>query len=109
LTNDWVCSVHHPLVFNPTVNILQLGRINTLMRATSQFHFLIKFRCRFRRNDQQQRTLVIVNTILINDRSVTDFQIHWQSCKPESGDYTKYWETQPEFYSNQDNISSKGP
>jgi hypothetical protein len=47
--------------------------------------------------------------MLINDRSVTDVQIQWQSCKLENEEYSKYWETHPEFYSNHDNISSKGP
>jgi hypothetical protein len=78
------------LVLNQTVNILELGRINTLMRANSQFHCRIKFHCRFQRHDQQQGTSVIENTMLINDRSVNDFQIQWQGCKPERGEYSKY-------------------
>jgi len=49
------------------------------------------------------------STMLINDGTVNYFQIQWQGCKPESGEYSKYWETHPDFYSNQDNISSKGP
>jgi len=80
-----IYSVYQPLVLNPTVNILELGRINTLMWTTSQFHFLIKFHCRFQRHDQQQRTSVIENTMLTNDRSANDFQIQWQGCKNESG------------------------
>ena len=51
-----ICSVHHLLVLNPTVNILELGRISTLMRATTHFHFLITFHCTFQRHKQQQRT-----------------------------------------------------
>jgi len=98
-----ICSVYQPLVLNTTVNILELGRINILPRATSQFHFLIKFHFRFQRHDQQQRTSVIENTMLTNDRSANDFQIQWQSCKNESGEYSKYWETHPQFYSNEDN------
>jgi len=63
-------------VFNPTANILVLGGINTLMRAILEFHFLIKFLCRFQRHDHHQRTSIIENTMLINDRSVNDFQFH---------------------------------
>ena len=74
LTNVWIFSVHHRLVLNLTVNILKLGRIKILMRATSQFHFLIKFHCRFQRHDQQQCISIIANTKLINDGSVNDFQ-----------------------------------
>ena len=98
-----ICSVYQPSVLNPTVNIIALGRINILPRATSQFHFLIKFHCRFHSHDQQQRTSVIENAMLTNDRSANDFQIQWQGCKNESGEYSKYWETHPQFYSNQDN------
>jgi hypothetical protein len=42
--------------------------------------------------------------MLINDRSVSDFQIQWQGCNPERGEYSKYRETHPDFYSNQENI-----
>jgi len=35
LPHVWICSVHYPLVLNPTVNIIELGRINTPMRATT--------------------------------------------------------------------------
>ena len=98
-----ICSVYQPSVLNPTVKILELGRINFLPRTTSYFHFLIKFHCRFHSHDQQQRNSVIENTMLTNDRPVNDFQIQRQSCKNESGEYSKYWETHPQFYSNQDN------
>jgi hypothetical protein len=86
--NAWICSEHHLLVVNPTVNILELGGINTLMRATSQFQFPIEFHRRFQRHDRQQRTSIIENTILSNVRSVNDFQMQWQGRKPESGEYS---------------------
>jgi len=40
---------------------------------------------------------------MINDRSVNDIRIQWQDCKNESGEYSKCWENQPQFYSNQYN------
>jgi len=101
--------VCHLLVLNPRVNILEPGTNNVLLGTTWQFYLLIKFHCRFQRYDRQQGTSIIEYTVLINDRSVNDFQIQWQGCKPESGEFSKYWESNPDFYSDQDNISSKGP
>ena len=60
LANKWTirriytvreCSVHHSLVSNPAVNILEPVTNSALLGTTWQFYLLIKFHCRFQRQN----------------------------------------------------------
>jgi hypothetical protein len=61
--------------FEPTSKYPRPGTNSALLGTTWQFYLLVQFQSRFQRHDRQQRTSIIENTMLINDRTVSDFQI----------------------------------
>jgi hypothetical protein len=79
----WICSVHHPLLLNPKVNIHKPGTNSVLLGTTLHFYLLIKFQFKFHRNDQQQRSSVIDNKMLNSRRSLINFQIQSHGYKLE--------------------------